>query len=140
MRTLIFLLSLLPALAAAKSYGSAVVDEVTSIYDGDTFRVTIRNWPAVVGERVPVRVLGIDAPELRGKCQQEKERARAAKQFTVAALRGAKRIELQQIERGKYFRLLARVSVDGRDLGEQLIERGLARPYDGGTRRGWCGQ
>jgi len=32
----------------SKNYGSIVVDEVTSIYDGDTFRVNINSWPAIV--------------------------------------------------------------------------------------------
>ncbi len=28
-----------------KNFGSVRVDEVTSIYDGDTFRATIKGWP-----------------------------------------------------------------------------------------------
>lgn len=120
------------------TYGDVPVAAVTSIYDADTFRVTITGWPAIIGERVPVRVLGVDAPEIRGKCQAEKVAARKAKQFTVAALRGGKSIVLHDIQRGKYFRILARVSIDGKDLARQLIDAGLARAYDGGTRQGWC--
>jgi micrococcal nuclease len=56
----------------------------------------------------------------------------------VTALRSAKRIELKDIEREKYFRLLARVEVDGKDLGKQLVATSLARPYDGGGKQGWC--
>ncbi len=67
------------------------MDEVTSIYDGDTFRVNINSWPEVIGRRVPVRIAGIDTPEMRGKCQVEKELARKAKQFTVLMLRAAKK-------------------------------------------------
>ncbi|WP_051145037.1 thermonuclease family protein [Thiomicrorhabdus sp. Kp2] len=124
--------------ASGKSYGPVVVDEVTSIYDGDTFRVNINAWPAIVGQRIPVRVKGIDTPELRGKCQLEKELARKAKQHTVQMLRGAKRIELQDIDRGKYFRILADVSIDGQDLGKSLIRNGLAVSYDGRTKTDWC--
>lgn len=86
-----------------KVYGSILVDEITSIYDGDTFRVKIDSWPEIAGERVPVRILGIDTPELRTKCESEKALARKAKQFTVAKLRGAKSIELRDMRRGKYF-------------------------------------
>ena len=68
-------------------YKDITVDEITSIYDADTFRVTIQNYPAVIGERISIRVLGVDAPEMRGKCKQEKELARLAKQFTVKHLR-----------------------------------------------------
>jgi micrococcal nuclease len=122
------------------NYGSVIVSEVTSIYDADTFRANIDGWPAIIGERTPIRVKGVDAPELRGKCEVEKLQARKAKQFTVAKLRGAHTVRLDELERGKYFRILAVVYVDGEDLGQALINAGLARPYDGGTRQGWCEQ
>ena len=83
-------------------------------------------------------MLGIDTPELRGKCKAEKELARKAKQYTVTGLREAKKIELRDIQRGKYFRLLASVFVDGVSLGDLLIREGLAVPYDGGTKKSWC--
>ncbi len=42
------------------------------------------------------------------------------------------------MERGKYFRILADVYGDDQSLSEALIQAGHARPYDGGTREGWC--
>lgn len=126
------------AVAAERTYGSVRVDEVTSIYDGDTFTVNIKDWPSVVGERISVRVRGIDTPELRAKCVAELNKARLAKQFTVEKLRAARQIELRNIARDKYFRLLADVWVDGQDLAEGLVRKGLAIPYDGGTKSSWC--
>lgn len=117
---------------------TVVIDRVTSIYDADTFRVDIDRWPPIIGQRMSIRVAGIDAPELRGRCEAEARAARAAKQFTVEQLRAAKRIELTQLERGKYFRIIAEVNIDGKNLGKMLIERGLARAYQGGKRRSWC--
>lgn len=125
------------ALSAAE-FGTATVASVRTIYDGDTFRVNIGDWPAVVGESMPVRIKGIDTPELRGKCQSEKDAARVAKQFSVGRLREGKFIELRFIERDKYFRLLAEVWIDGVSLGEQLLNAGFAVPYDGGKKRVWC--
>jgi len=125
--------------AADRQFGNVVVSEVTSIYDADTFRVSIKGWPDIIGKRMSVRVLGVDAPEIRGKCTSEKQAARRAKQFTVEALRSAKKIELRNIQRGKYFRILANVYVDGKDLAQSLINARLARVYNGGTRKGWCG-
>lgn len=122
----------------ANSYGNVLVDEVTSIYDGDTFRANINSWPPIVGERIPVRLLGIDTPELKGNCKLEKEKARAAKQFTVSSLRQAERIELKDIQREKYFRLLADVFIDGKSLSRLLIKNGLAVEYDGGAKIDWC--
>ena len=125
-------------IASPVTYDDVIVSEVRSIYDGDTFKVNINSWPDVVGESVSVRVLGIDTPELRGKCRLEKELARDAKKFTAGKLRAAKFVELKNIQRGKYFRLLADVYADGENLGDQLIKVGHARVYDGGAREGWC--
>lgn len=130
-----------PAAARATdspSYGNVTVTEVTSIYDADTFKVDIRQWPAVVGSRIAVRVKGIDAPEMQGKCEREKELARKAKQTTVAMLRAGKKIELRNLQRDKYFRLLADVHVDGKNLATTLLQAGLAYPYSGGTKKSWC--
>ena len=122
-----------------KNYGDIVVSEVTSIYDGDTFRANIDSYPELLGYRIGIRVNGIDTPEMRGKCEKEKLLARKAKQFAVAALRGAKKVELRNMKRGKYFRIVADVYVDGRNLGDALISHHLAVPYDGGHKaKDWC--
>lgn len=135
-QTLILILA--ATTASSETYGNVVVDEVTSIYDADTFRASIDGWPGIIGKRVPVRVKGIDAPELRGKCAAEIGAARQAKQVAVSLIREAKVIELRSIERGKYFRVLADVHLDGVSLGQELMRKGLARPYDGGKKSSWC--
>lgn len=119
-------------------FGNAIVEVITSIYDGDTFRANIKDWPPIVGLKMSVRIIGIDTPEIRSKCPKEKVLAYKAKQFTIDSLTNAKVIELQNIKRGKYFRLLAVVIVDGVNLGDALIEEGLAVVYDGGTKANWC--
>jgi endonuclease YncB( thermonuclease family) len=124
---------------ADKDYGNAIVSEVTSIYDGDTFRADIVGYPEIVGWHIGIRINGIDTPEIKGECQKEKTMARKAKQVTVSALRGASTIELRHMKRGKYFRIVADVYVDGRSLAEELVQAGLAVPYDGGTKtKNWC--
>ena len=124
--------------AKEKSFGNATVLEVTSIYDGDTFRANIEGFPAVIGEHMSIRINGIDTPELRGKCDKEKQLARLAKQFTVERLRAAKSITLKNIKRGKYFRLIADVYVDGVNLGGLLIKGKHALRYKGKTKQTWC--
>ena len=84
--------------------------------------------------------MGIDTPELRGNCAREKTLARKAKHHTVAMLREARKIELRDLKRGKYFRLLATVYVDGKSLGDSLFQKGLAAAYDGGAKKNWCGE
>lgn len=119
------------------TYGTAVVDEITSIYDGDTFRCNIKGYPGIVGERIGIRIYGIDTPEMRDKNPKIKALAQKAKQFAVSKLRGAKVIELRNMRRGKFFRIVAEVWVDGKDLGKMMIKEGLAKEYYGGTKVVW---
>ena len=131
-------LSFFNANAKEVNYGDVKVLEVTSIYDADTFRANLKGYPAIVGEHMSIRINGFDTPELRGKCDKEKQLARKAKQFTVEHLRAAKSIILKDIKRGMYFRLIADVYVDGISLGEQLIKHGNAVRYEDGTKKIWC--
>jgi len=119
-------------------FKDAIVSEVTSIYDGDTFRANIKDYPKIVGYRMSIRILGIDTPELRAKCIREKELAIKAKMLAVSILRGAKHIELRNIKRGKYFRLLADVYADDVSVASELMKNGYAVEYHGGAKIDWC--
>jgi len=120
-----------------KTYGNVTVSELVSIYDGDTFRVNIEGWPEIVGTNMSIRVNGIDTPERRDKREDIKQLAQFAKEFVVEKLRSAESIELRNLQRGKYFRIIADVYVDNVSLGDLLVERGLAKRYDGGTKSQW---
>ena len=115
--------------------------QYVSNYDGDTITVNIAGVHPLVGNKVNVRVAGIDTPEIRTRKQCEKQIGKAAKQLVANLLSKARRIDLQDVERGKYFRIVANVIVDGRNLKDELLRRGLAYPYDGGKKPkvNWCG-
>jgi len=114
--------------------------QLVSVYDGDTFMVNLYGLPEVFGNRIPVRVRGIDTPEIRGsQCEQERRNAREAKRFVEGYLSKAQRINLINVERGKYFRLIADVEVDGQNLAQLLLDAGLAQRYLGvGLKPDWC--
>ncbi|TLU65715.1 thermonuclease family protein [Thalassotalea litorea] len=120
------------------NYGSVTVASIVNVYDGDTFRANIAHWPDVIGNNTPIRINAVDTPEIRGKCAAEKQLAIQARDFTREQLLKAELIELRNIERGKYFRLVADVYLDGQSLAQQLLSHGLARPYDGNKRQSWC--
>jgi len=109
-------------------------------YDGDTISVEIPDVHPLLGRKVGVRVLGVDTPEMKGKGKCEKDRAKAAQAFVAEKLSKAKRIDLVNVQRDKYFRVLADVEVDGASLSNSLREQGHARDYDGGTKGSddWC--
>ncbi len=59
--------------------------EVISVIDGDTLEVRVHIW---LGQDIStrVRLAGIDAPELKGKCDREKDLARRARAYLVTQL------------------------------------------------------
>ncbi|MBE1236655.1 thermonuclease family protein [Phaeovibrio sulfidiphilus] len=114
--------------------------EVVRVIDGDTLEVEAFVWP---DHRVTasVRVEGIDTPELRGRCDAEKEMARRARDYVIALLdHHGSTVLLKKVRHDKYAgRVLASVLLPGDiDLAGTLIAEGLARPYDGKTRGSWC--
>jgi micrococcal nuclease len=133
------LLSVVEAKKKSKTYGDVIVDKVVSVYDGDTFRVNIKSYPDIVGKRISIRLNGVDTPEIRGKCKEEKQLAKKAKSVVKTRLKRAKKIELRNMQRGKYFRIVADVYVDGKSLANILLEKKLAVRYSGGTKiKDWC--
>ena len=50
--------------------------EVTSVYDGDTFKVNLACEDKLLCKYLPVRVKGIDSPEFRTKNSCEKKKAK----------------------------------------------------------------
>ncbi len=115
-----------------------VAARVLRVVDGDTLHVVAAIWPGQMVE-TRVRLVGIDAPELRGRCEAERARAAAARD-SLSGLVGDGLVSLHEIRFGKYAgRVLARVAgADGRDLSLAMLEAGLARPYEGGRRESWC--
>lgn len=110
-------------------------------YDGDTCTVTIPNVHPLFGEKIRVRINGVDAPEKgwRAKCDPEKDLAIKAHNLAHSMMESASRIDLRNAKRDtKFFRVAADVVVDGVSIGERLLECGLAHPYDGKQKRSWC--
>jgi len=124
---------------ADSNYGDLTETQLIRVYDGDTFYVDIDGLHPVIGQNVPIRLRGVDTPEVghRSKCGEEKILGNKARVFVEDRLTGAK-IILLNIDRGKYFRIIADVTYDGIDLATELLKAGHGRKYDGGKRSGWC--
>lgn len=120
-----------------QSYGHVFVSEIVRVVDGDTFYCNISQWPKILGDNIGIRVNGIDTPEMRGSPPEVKKLARQAKTIVYNELTTAKTVILKNIKRGKYFRVVADVECDGKDLAQVLIDAGLAKRYDGGTKNVW---
>ena len=131
-----FLSSLL--ISSTFAYGDVKISKVISIYDGDTLRVNIDSFPDIVGKNIRIRIKGIDAPEIKGKCQREIDLAIMARDYLRNAINQSSQIELRNIERGKYFRIVGELYIDGENISNNLIKRKLAYYYNGGKKSSWC--
>ena len=115
-----------PQSAAAAGYSSSAF----IVIDGDTIRS-----PA----GVKYRLMGFDAPETyQARCDEELQlglKAKARMEQLIAS--GTARLIEHRLD--KYGRTLAELTIDGNDVAETMISEGLARPYHGERRQGWCG-
>src|ERR1700759_2764977 len=65
-----------------RDFAGPVAAHVTHVIDGDTFEALASIW---LGQTITVRIriAGIDAPELRARCETEYSRAVAARDYLI---------------------------------------------------------
>jgi endonuclease YncB( thermonuclease family) len=127
-----------PAHAGREFLAGPVAVDVLEVIDGDTFLARAKVWPGHE-VTVSVRLRGIDAPERRAKCDRERAAAEEAR-LALEHVLSAAPVLIRNISGDKYF---ARVIADAGnddvlDAASFMLELELARPYQGGKRRGWC--
>lgn len=121
-------------------------EDVMSVYDGDTLYVNVEGVPDIFGLNVGIRLKGLDTPEIKSTCPTEtqrlaeKQKAILAKEYLRERIFSAKRIVLLNLSRDRYFRIDADVYIDNVNVNLEMIEKGFAVPYDGGTKASWCGK
>jgi micrococcal nuclease len=134
--------------ASASALSSADTRTVTviDVVDGDTVDVQFPN-----GTVETVRLIGVDTPETAEQYMDPSEYnvpdTPAGRDWLLMWGNNAKKFATQRLageqvtlvfdpisdRRGYYGRLLAYIRDDGQNFGKQLLERGLARVYTGGT-------
>lgn len=124
-----------PVVFAFDDYGNGRVSRVIRVIDGDTFVCDIEGFPDIVGRNIHIRIAGIDTPEKRAPDLEIRIAALKAKKFTEKFLFSAKTIELKKIRRGTFFRLIAEVWADNKNLGDELLKQGLAEVYKKGRKK-----
>jgi endonuclease YncB( thermonuclease family) len=137
---LLLLTALVPPATAREVLEGPIPATVIDVIDGDTITVRAQVWLGQVVE-TRVRLLGVDAPELRARCAGERLQAEAALDL-VRRLSEGEAVRLRDVRFDKYGgRVLARVELpDGHDLSEALVGAHLARSYGGGQRNSWCSE
>jgi endonuclease YncB( thermonuclease family) len=104
--------------AAHAQTGKTWQGTVTHVTDGDTLWVR----PQRNGEPRQIRLDGIDAPEI---CQLHGETARSV--LTARVL--GQQVQVRVRRTDEYGRLLARISLQGQDVGGWMVSQGQAWSY-----------
>jgi endonuclease YncB( thermonuclease family) len=108
---------------------------VIKVYDGDTITI-ITKLPYENSElyRFSVRLSGIDTPEMKSQCIEEKKMAKEA-QESLSNLILHKQITLKNVKTEKYGRILADVYLGETNINKWMLEQHLAVEYNGGTKK-----
>lgn len=116
---------------------------IDRIIDGDSFIYrTPPGWPGWI--KPEARISLIDTPESRkppAKKICETVLGHRATDFAKTILHPGDVVTLvwDGKTHEKYGRLIGTVVLsDGRDYGALMITAGVARPYDGGSKKAWC--
>ena len=108
--------------------------KVIKVYDGDTITIAsklpFRNSPIY---KFPVRLIGIDSPEIKGKSDAEIMLAKQSRDALNDLIFG-KTVKLCDVSTEKYGRLLANVYIDGIHVNKWMLDNKYAIEYDGGTK------
>lgn len=135
---LVLLAGVLCAAAQREFVPGPVEAVIVKVIDGDTFLARAKVWPGHE-VTVSVRLRGIDAPERKAKCADERDAAEEAR-LALEHVLSAAPVRIRNISGDKYF---ARVIADAgnavvSDAAGFMLELEMARPYHGGKRQGWC--
>jgi endonuclease YncB( thermonuclease family) len=113
--------------------------EVLRVLDGDTFAARVHVWPGL-DITTKVRLRGVDAPEMKARCRQERNLAEAARD-ALAAILAEGELTVLRVDLDKYGGRVVADAATARiqDVSQALLAQGVARAYSGGHRQGWCG-
>ncbi len=112
--------------------------KVVKIVDGDTFTIKVDFLPEELGDRINIRILGIDTPEMRGRCIDEVMKAKEAKNYLAKIVKDN---DYRVIIKGrdKYFRLIGDLKIGDKYVSKMMIDGGYAVSYNGKIhKQSWC--
>jgi len=112
------------------------IKEIVKVVDGDTIDILIDlGFDLTKKERV--RLAGIDTPESRTRDLEEKAMGLEAKDFLERRLTEgmASGLRVKTEKDGKYGRMLGWLFCGDTNINTEMVYRGYAWEYDGGTKK-----
>ena len=115
------------AIPLPESFWRGYPISVVRVLDADTIDVVI-DLGLQVQKKERLRIMDIDAPEIRG---EEKPEGMIARRAVILWVAEATDLWISTRGEGKYGRLLAYVyNQDGEELSDMLLKKGLVKPYE----------
>lgn len=128
-KIMVGLVLVLSLVVIAKDYGDFSNVEIIKVYDGDTVVCNIKDLHPIIGEKIRIRLCDINAPEINDDRDDIQELAEQAKEYLSEAVKKAKKIELKKCSRDRYFRIDAQLWLDGVNIGQEMMNKGLVKKY-----------
>ncbi len=126
-----------PALAEDRIFSRKVIE----VIDGDTVRIDMQDESDLISNLgYTIRIAGIDAPEIEGNSECEKQIGLIAKDFLKKILFNDRQVKIINPKWDKYGgRILADIETDGVLVSKLMIDNGLAITYKGKKKtKIWC--
>jgi len=100
---------------------------VTGVFDGDTITVDINLGFSVTLKDQKIRLLGINAPEVRG---EQRESGLVTRDRLREKIDGKQvLLKTKKDKKGKYGRWLGTIWIEEEDVNQWLLTEGLAQEY-----------
>ena len=101
---------------------------VRRVYDGDTITVDIDLGFDFLVKNQKIRLLGINAPEIRG---ESREKGLISRDFLRNKISGKWIIiKTKKDKKGKYGRWLGELFLDEKNINKSMISEGMAEKYE----------
>lgn len=103
---------------------------VDRVIDGDTFVGRLDLGFKMIREDVHVRMLHINAPEMRSKNLEEKRKAYEARSLLIGLIEN-KEVVIHSTEYDAFGRILANVYIDYECINETMVSLKAAKKFEG---------
>jgi len=107
---------------------------VYNVHDADTISILFKFNDSYCKKNI--RLLGIDAPEIKSKIKEEKNLAIKGRDFLKEQILN-KLVQISMLKLDKYGRQLGIVYYQSKNINEDLIKGGFCRSYDGKRKEKW---
>lgn len=111
------------------------IKDISKVVDGDTIDIVI-DLGFSLTKKERVRLAGIDTPESRTRDDEEKKLGLEAKDFLTRRLQDGfpSGLTVKTEKDGKFGRMLGWIYVGATNINKEMIDRGYAWKYDGGSK------